>query len=90
MKLWIWSSLVAVILIGSGVGVYFLYQNHLSDDVKRLLIAANDEQASQMEVRQYVAQIRPTYEKTLSLIAGLAWGILVIGEKLERLGNAIY
>lgn len=46
-------------LVGGCFGGYFLYQHHLSGDVKRLLVAANDEHASEMEVRQYVAQARP-------------------------------
>ncbi|MEO7027921.1 MAG: hypothetical protein ABI147_00765 [Acidobacteriaceae bacterium] len=31
----------------------------MSDDVKRLLLAANDEHASMVEIRQYTAQARP-------------------------------
>src|SRR5208283_3114742 len=56
---WIGVSLVVLLITGGVTGGYFLYQHHLSDDLRRLLIAANDEHASQMETREYTAQARP-------------------------------
>jgi hypothetical protein len=56
-----WVVLVVLIcLVGIGsAGGYHIYQKHLSGDVKRLLLAANDDHASMMEVHQYMAQARP-------------------------------
>jgi hypothetical protein len=58
-SVWIGVSLVVLLIAGGATGGYFLYQHHLTDDVRRLLIAANDEHASQMETREYTAQARP-------------------------------
>jgi hypothetical protein len=82
-KLLIGFSLIALFLIGAITGGYFLYQHHLSGDVKRLLVAANDEHASEMEVHQYVARARPLirtqrdrevlgrFEKVIALFASI-------------------
>lgn len=56
---WIGASLAVVLIAATSTGGWYLYQHHLSDDVKRLLVAANDEHASQAETRQYVTQARP-------------------------------
>ncbi len=56
---WIGVSLAVVLIAGASTGGWYLYQHRLSDDVKRLLVAANDEHASQTETRQYVTQARP-------------------------------
>jgi hypothetical protein len=56
---WIWGSLAVVLIAGCATGGWYLYQHHLSDDVRRLLVAANDEHASQAETHEYTAQVRP-------------------------------
>jgi hypothetical protein len=58
-RMWAGVSLAVVLIAGAAAGGYRLYQRHLSDGVKRLLLAANDEHASMMEIRQYTAQARP-------------------------------
>lgn len=100
-KLWIGLSLIAFFLIGGVTGGYFLYQHRLSGDVKRLLIAANDEHASEMEVRQYVAQARPLvrtqkdkevfgqFEKAISLFASIEEDQRIDAEELRETMRSI-
>lgn len=57
--LWVGVCLIVLVMAGLSTGAYALYQHHLSGDVKRLLIAANDEHSNLGELREYIAQARP-------------------------------
>jgi hypothetical protein len=93
---WIGVSLAVLLVAGGATGGYFLYQHHLSDDVRRLLIAANDEHASQMETREYTAQARPLvrtqrdrevleqFETALALLNSLQEDMQEDAEEIEK------
>ncbi len=93
---WIRASLVVVLIAGCATGGYYLYQHHLSDDVRRLLVAANDEHASQMETREYTAQARPLvrtkrdrevleqFETALALLNSLQDDMQEDAEEIEK------
>jgi hypothetical protein len=53
------GATAVVLLTAVCFGGYSLYQNHISSDVRHLLIAASDEHASETDVRQYILQVRP-------------------------------
>jgi hypothetical protein len=53
------ATLAVVILSGATFGAYMVYQNHLTSEVRALLVAANDSHATEAEVMAYITQARP-------------------------------
>lgn len=53
------ATLAVIILSGATFGAYMVYQNHLTSEVRALLVAANDPHATEAEVMAYITQARP-------------------------------